>query len=258
MQAVISNDAEKEWMLPLLELRNALDVDDDRELRDFRRMSGRLHPFKGRLVHGAYLQQAREEWLRRLLEAQTWIRANGPQYVRDLTLITLEELRAIRPEWVYVKHEIEDSLPGIYQSATGEPYPDPPVDSALAVNGAEIVDTLREVCGDDEQQFLMIREPLGVERAFRTMTRRAGLFDALEKVVSKYAFEDEEDALDFALRREQHTAELRDLPRSGARAAGEPQPSPPPEERSPTEAETLAADLRAAGLVPADTSSDGP
>ncbi|MFG3156759.1 DNA phosphorothioation system sulfurtransferase DndC [Streptomyces sp. NPDC048219] len=258
MQAMISNDAEKEWMLPLLELRNALDVDDDRELRDFRRMSGRLHPFKGRLVHGAYLQQAREEWLRRLLEAQTWIRENGPQYVRDLTLITLEELRAIRHEWVYVKHEIEDSLPGIYQSATGEPYPDPPVDSALGVNGAEMVDTLREVCGDDEQQFLMIRELLGVERAFRTMTRRAGLFDALEKVVSKYAFEDEEDALDFALRREQHTAELRDLPRSGARAAGEPQPSPPPEERSPTEAETLAADLRAAGLVPADTSSDGP
>ncbi|MGW1615678.1 hypothetical protein ACWCQZ_40765 [Streptomyces sp. NPDC002285] len=173
-------------------------------------------------------------------------------------MITLEELQAIRHEWVYVKHEIEDSLPGIYRAATGEPYPDPPLDSALAVNGAEMIDALREVCGDDEQQFLMIRELLGVERAYRTMTRRAGLFDALEKVVGKYAFEDEQDALEFALRREQHMAESRDLPTPGTGAACGPQSSPPPEERSRTEAETLTAGLRAAGLVPTDASPDTP
>ena len=39
MQAMIQNDQEKEWMLPLLELRNELDG-DDRSLRDFRRMNG--------------------------------------------------------------------------------------------------------------------------------------------------------------------------------------------------------------------------
>ena len=44
MQAMIQNDTEKEWMLPLLELRNELDPPKtemgDRSLRDFRRMNG--------------------------------------------------------------------------------------------------------------------------------------------------------------------------------------------------------------------------
>src|SRR5208283_3855232 len=50
MTAMIQNDQEKEWMTPLLELRNALDFRNggapgeedsaDRKLRDFRRMSG--------------------------------------------------------------------------------------------------------------------------------------------------------------------------------------------------------------------------
>ena len=42
MSAMIQNDEEKEWMLPLLELRDALDIPDDRPLRDFRRMNGKV------------------------------------------------------------------------------------------------------------------------------------------------------------------------------------------------------------------------
>jgi DNA sulfur modification protein DndC len=41
MAAMIQNDSEKQWMQPLLELRNELDLSDDRHLRDFRRMAGR-------------------------------------------------------------------------------------------------------------------------------------------------------------------------------------------------------------------------
>src|SRR5262245_66155346 len=40
MAAMVQNDEEKEWMLPLLQLRNALDLQDDRNLRDCRRMRG--------------------------------------------------------------------------------------------------------------------------------------------------------------------------------------------------------------------------
>ena len=39
MHAMIQNDKEKEWMMPLLQLRNELDVADNRPLRDFRRRS---------------------------------------------------------------------------------------------------------------------------------------------------------------------------------------------------------------------------
>ena len=70
MQAMILNDAEKEWMLPLLELRNRLDPpktsDGDRPLRDFRRMNGAVQLFHDRPIPGPYTQAAREDWLRQV------------------------------------------------------------------------------------------------------------------------------------------------------------------------------------------------
>lgn len=74
MSAMIQNDEEKEWMLPLLELRNDLDLADDKPLRDWRRLNGSITLFHDEPVHGPYTQEARERWLRRVLEAQTWIR----------------------------------------------------------------------------------------------------------------------------------------------------------------------------------------
>ncbi|MFD4320574.1 hypothetical protein [Streptomyces sp. NPDC058548] len=61
-----------------------------------------------------------------------------------------------------------------------------------------MIETLREVCGDDEEEFLRVRALLEVERNHNSSTRRAGLYDALEKVLMKHGFEDEEDALAFA------------------------------------------------------------
>jgi len=107
MAAMIQNDEEKAWMLPLLELRNELDVPDDKPLRDFRRMDGRVQLFHDGVVHGPYTQQSRESWLRKLLEAQTHIRATGflPRY-RTSSLLHKKELEEIRRIWVYEKHEI--------------------------------------------------------------------------------------------------------------------------------------------------------
>ena len=88
MAAMIQNDQEKEWMLPLMELRDKLDIKDDRHLRDFRRLRGNVQIFHGRAIHGPYTQESRETWLRELLTAQTWIRKNGPKTVGDIDLIT--------------------------------------------------------------------------------------------------------------------------------------------------------------------------
>ncbi len=124
MHAMIQNDEEKEWMLPLLQLRNELDPpktpDGDRPLRDFRRMNGAVQLFNDRPIPGPYTQRVRENWLRKVLSAQRHIRQNGPSEVRDIELITLEELEEIRRIWVVEKHEIEDSMPGVYEAATGE------------------------------------------------------------------------------------------------------------------------------------------
>lgn len=200
MKAMILNDDGDayDWMRPLLRLRDRLDIEDDRHLRDFRKMDGRLLIHRERLVHGPYTQEAREDWLRQLLTAQTRIRRTGPDHVRDISLITLDELREIRRIWVFKKHEVEDTLPGIYQEATGEPYPDGPISFTIDRDRA-MIEVLREVCGDDHQMFLTVRSLLAVDRSYRTAVRRAGILDALEKVLTHH-FNDEDEALEFALR----------------------------------------------------------
>lgn len=199
MHAMIQNDHEKEWMLPLLDLRNQLDIPDDRHLRDFRRMNGRVMEMgqadDRRVVHGPYTQESRQGWLERLLEAQTWIRANGPDHLRDLELISLTELHEIRRIWVFDKHEIEDALPRIYEEKTGEPFPGRPLDEHLALSSDDI-DELRDLCGDNELHFEMTRSLIAVERKFRSRARRNGLFEALEKEIRRGFYEDRDDAVE--------------------------------------------------------------
>jgi DNA sulfur modification protein DndC len=200
MEAMIQNDHEKEWMLPLLELREELDVADDRHLRDFRRMDGRVQLFNDRPIHGPYTQESREHWLRALLEAQTWAREHGPEEVRGLELVTMEELHEIRRIWVFDKHEIEDSLPRIYKEQTGEDFPGPVLDEQLSF-GADSIELLKAVCGDDRIHFELARELLDVERTYATMTRRAGLFDKIESAFKRGFYSGAEDAADRARRR---------------------------------------------------------
>ena len=199
MSAMIQNDEEKAWMLPLLELRDALDVTDDRHLRDFRRMSGKVQLFFDRPIPGPYTEVARHDWLKRLLEAQTWVRANGPDHAAELELITMEELHEIRRLWVSDKHEIEDALPGIYKKATGEDFPGVSLDDVLVL-GADDLAVLKDICGEDRLHYEMARGLLDVERQYRSMSRRAGLFKALEGIVRRCYFEDAEDAIN----RERH------------------------------------------------------
>jgi DNA sulfur modification protein DndC len=211
MAAMVNNVAERKWMRPLLELRDKLDVtgEEEHKLRDFRKMNGAIQLFEDRIVHGPYTQEARETWLRDLLEAQTWVRANAPESVRGIELITMEELHEIRRLWVFDKHEVEDSLPRIYQEQTGEDFPGRPLDEHLALGSGEI-ELLREACEGDDLLFTTARELLEVERRFRTMTRRSGLFEALEKTVRRGYFDDKDDAHAFALRKKKLRDEIAD------------------------------------------------
>lgn len=204
MTAMIQNDIEKEWMMPLLELRNALDFrnngdgseeSSDHYLRDFRRLTGTVQLMtNGRHVPGPYTQQARETWLAKLLEAQTHIRRNGPSDVRNIELITLEELQEIRRIWVMDKHELEDSLPRIYQESTGEEYPGASLDDNLAL-GEQDMKELKEICGTDQLHYELTRELLSVTLQQRKSARRAGLYERLEKAFARHFYDNKEDAL---------------------------------------------------------------
>ncbi len=230
MTAMIRNDEEKEWMRPLLDFRNALDFrnggapdeedSSDRKLRDFRRMTGAIQLFHDRPIPGPYTQEAREDWLRKLLSAQKIIRTNKSADVRNIELITLAELQEIRRIWVVEKHEMEDSLPRIYAEATGQPYPGTALDDNLVLGESEM-DLLRDICGGDRLQFELARELLSVERQQRVQVRRAGLFEKLEKSISRHYYDSREDAVATARRHAKVRA-----------AASEGQSALPPEDDS--------------------------
>lgn len=207
MSAMIHNSEEKEWMLPLLKLRNKLDFRmmgdgdqeaSDRHLRDFRRMNGAIQLMDdGRPIPGPYLQSAREDWLRELLKAQTWIRHHGPEDVRGIELITLEELQEIRRIWVVEKHELEDLLPRIYAEETRETYPGPRLDDSMELH-AEDLTLLRETCGEDPLHYELTRELLGLTRQHRNDQKRSGHYERIEKAFGKHYYDGAEDALSHA------------------------------------------------------------
>jgi DNA sulfur modification protein DndC len=197
MHAMIQNDEEKEWMLPLLRLRDKLDVADDKPLRDFRRLNGTVQLFHDRPIHGPYTQAAREAWLRELLEAQRWIRENGPDDVDEIELISLAELEEIRRIWIIEKHEFEDRLPVIYEDTFVASYPGRDLDTNLPL-GRDELELLEEICGDDRIHYEMVRELLDVERRHRAMVRRAGLFEHLERGLQRGFYTDKDDAIERA------------------------------------------------------------
>lgn len=202
MEAMIINDSEKEWMLPLLELRTAIDFRTmgergDKDLRDYRRMTGKVQLYNGELIHGPYKQSFREELLRKLLEAQQWVRDNGPEEVREIELITLPELKKIRDIWVEEKHEVEDSLPYIYEEVTGKPFPDVKRYNLTGLGYDEMM-ILKDIC-DDQIHYQLVRELLHVEKQHSVMTRRSGMNTAIEKALEKGFYADEEDAKQRAL-----------------------------------------------------------
>ncbi len=206
MEAMIKNDEEKVWMTPLLELRNEL-AEPDKDKRDFRRMNGSIQLLHDGTVPGPYKKEAREHWLRRVLEAQRSARQNGPPEFREIQLISLEELDEIRRLWLHEKHEFDDSLPRIYEEVVGEPFPRPREDGNTL--RADDWGLLREVCEGDEVLFDLQVALLGVEQKFRGMTRRVGVIEALEKCLKAAIFEDEEEAVGILTERDQRLKRLK-------------------------------------------------
>lgn len=190
MEAMIQNDEEKEWMQPLLDIRNELDILDDRPKRDFRRIYGRVELFERNMgdnktsvenIPGPYTKYWREHWLRRVLEAQTKIRKTAPEEMRDITLITPEELSEIRRIWLEEKHEFDDSLPRIYEAVTGEPFADIRPAAERKLLGSDEWAVLEEICSEDNMHLELMAKLLDTERQYYTKPRRTGIYADLDK-----------------------------------------------------------------------------
>ena len=198
MQAMIQNDEEKEWLQPLLELRNELDPrknsDSDRHLRDFRRMSGNVQLFKDRPVPGPYKREVRADWLQKVLKAEQHIQDTAPDGMREIKLIRFAELEEIRRIWVVEKHEIEDILPSIYREITGKPYPGQRFDEGYTFTASEMA-VLEAQCKGDEFLYELTRELLSIEKRYKSMLRRPRLFDLIDRAFCRHFYDDENDAV---------------------------------------------------------------
>ncbi|MBD1897633.1 DNA phosphorothioation system sulfurtransferase DndC [Coleofasciculus sp. FACHB-129] len=209
MEAMIQNDEEKEWLQPLLDIRRELDIHNDRNKRDFRRIWGDVQLFERNVdgetsvepIPGPYTKYWREHWLRRVLEAQTQVRRTAPLEMRDITLITQDELSEIRRIWLEEKHEFDDSLPRIYEEVTGESFQDIRPGAERKLLGTDEWEVLQEIC-NDEMHLELMAKLLDTERQFHVKSRR-GVYEKLDKCFESSS-RSKEDAI-------QNAHEKRDL-----------------------------------------------
>ncbi|MBD2212366.1 DNA phosphorothioation system sulfurtransferase DndC [Nostoc linckia FACHB-104] len=214
LAAMIQNDEEKEWMQPLLDFRKELDLEENRNRRDFRRRNGDVQLYERNLdgetsvepIPGPYIKEAREDWLRKLLTVQSQIRRTAPENMRDITLITLEEMSEIRRIWLEERHEFDDSLPRIYHEVTGEVFHDPRPGADNSLLGSDEWEVLEEICADDAMHLELMAKLLDTERQFRKMVRRVGIYDSLEKCFNTSSRSKEEAVKNAHLKRDLKTA----------------------------------------------------
>lgn len=206
MAAMIQNDEEKAWMLPMLEFRNEIagDWGTDRARRDFRKRDGRLQWHNDRLVHGPYTKETREYFLRRLLEVEKLVHEIGPEEIKDIPLITMDELRFIRQIWLDDFHEFDDSLPSIYESVTGQSYLDGMVSKNKYFGAAESM-LLDEVCGElyPGEKLLagLQRALLDTEAKAAAISNKKNVIINFEKEIKKAFYCDKDEAAQIARNR---------------------------------------------------------
>lgn len=214
MAAMIQNDEEKEWLQPLLDFRKELDAPINRDRRDFRRRNGDVQLYERNLdetisvepIPGPYIKEAREDWLRKLLRLQQQLRSTAPENMRDITLITLEEMSEIRRIWLEERHEFDDSLPRIYKEVTGEEFQDPRPGADYSLLGSDEWAVLEEICEGDAMHLELMAKLLDTERQFRKKARRTGIYDALEKCFETSSRSQEEAVKNAYLKRDLKTA----------------------------------------------------
>lgn len=213
MAAMIQNDEEKAWMLPMLEFRNEIvgQQGSDRDRRDFRKRDGRLQWHNGRLVHGPYTKKTREGLLRRLLEVEKLVHEIGPDEIKNVPLITMDELRMIRQIWLDDFHEFDDSLPHIYESVTGKPYSDGMVSKNKYFGSAEsalLDDVCKELYPDEDLLAGLQRALLDTEAKAAAISNKKNVILNFEKEIKKAFYRDEEDAAEIAQSRVHRIAEI--------------------------------------------------
>ena len=186
MESLVDNG--EEWMEPLLNFRNQLAThrqpEVKRKLRSIKRRDGRVWRKKnsdgtnGAPIPGPYKFEVRCDLLRELLQVEQQVRREGPD--PDARLIREDELLEIRKIWRTEEQDWQDSVPKIYKEVTGEELPGV-IDDVTSFTSAD-ADLLKEVCARHEVPARLVGKLLDLERDMQGMSRRAGIFNKIDKV----------------------------------------------------------------------------
>jgi len=181
-------DQGEEWLLPLLEFRDFLAWTQDpsvkAEIREYRRRDGRVklnRSDSGRHIPGPYTLDFCAELLTRLLKAELECRRlSGDDSFR---VISHEELLEIRRIWRTERQDWEDRVPKIYEAVMGVPLSIPPENEAVFTKAEEQL--LQEACDEHGVPVQLVKQLLDIEREYRGMKRRAGIFRAIDEALQR-------------------------------------------------------------------------
>ncbi|WP_129830491.1 DNA phosphorothioation system sulfurtransferase DndC [Vibrio parahaemolyticus] len=231
MESLIQNG--EEWMAPLLEFRNKLSMTTDpankEEYRNHKRRTGKVSyqyakegediATERKHVPGPYWLKYRRQWLRELLELDKKFKAEG----REIELITVPELHAIRQEWIHDPNEPDwdDSLPTIFREVYG--YDLDWVYDDNASFGKDDAQLIHELCDNFDIEPEMIMKLIELEVSMEGLSRRSGIsnkiasllkrdWGSLEEIKQKHASLQSKAEFDIHLKEiERYNEQLADL-----------------------------------------------
>ncbi|ASM97277.1 TPA: DNA phosphorothioation system sulfurtransferase DndC [Vibrio vulnificus] len=193
MESLIQNG--EEWMAPLLEFRNKLSMTTDpankEEYRNHKRRTGKVSyqyakegediATERKHVPGPYWLKYRRQWLRELLELDKKFKAEG----REIELITVPELHAIRQEWIHDPNEPDwdDSLPTIFKEVYG--YDLDWVYDDNASFGKDDAQLIHELCDNFDIEPEMIMKLIELEVSMEGLSRRSGISNKIASLLKR-------------------------------------------------------------------------
>lgn len=193
MENLIQNG--EDWMLPLLSFRDVLakttEPDQKDIYRNFKRRNGRVtyqNAKEGEDIStvrkhtpGPYWLKYRKIWLQELLVLERNLNESG----KEIELITEAELHAIRQHWLRDPNEPDwaDELPKIYKEVFGK-------DLSWVIDDQSQFDQfdaqlLTQVSSEYSVSAEMVMKLIELEVSMEGLSRRHGIFDKIENILSK-------------------------------------------------------------------------
>jgi len=213
MEAMVQNDQDKEWMSPLLEIRDELDFHSpeaqkiERASREFSRLSGEVSFYETKegnidTVPGPYTKEKRLKILSKILKTENEINNHfGQKSKNEINLISIDELEEIRRIWIEEKNEVEDEIPALYEKIKGIEYKGKSFQNLAILNGQNL-EILENICGS-RKEYEFVRNLLVKEMKLKAKGVRRGFINELEKELNKYLYLDKEEALEAARERQE-------------------------------------------------------